>query len=599
MFLNRQLSPADIDLGRAGTEALAHRGPDDDGAWIDQRAGVFIGHRRLTVIDLTSASAQPMQRGDTVLAFNGEIYNYKTLRGELKGKGHQFRSTGDAEVLLNGWREWNTRVVDKLDGMYAFVVWDGRQANVAVDPFGEKPIYYLETEDGVYLSSELGPLVALLGLSPDLTPELLTAYLALGFVPAPATGVAGVKRLPAATRARISDGAFVEHCRYWQPPFGEIKRGKPRRLAEGDLDKIETVLAESISDRVHADVPVCAFLSSGTDSTLIVALLRNHFDFRIPCITVAFPSGRAVNEAPHARRIARHLGLSHETLESGVDIDGAAPDAVLDLFNQPNDNITILSVREMCRLARNNYKVGVTGTGGDELFFGYRKHALSYKLRRWCGWSESLRVVAGDVARACETLHPRFRLYADLVGVRDWELYIAQKNNGAIRWLRSLPGWNHWASRQFERNERAIELLGPVHDLVCGLPDSLLLTLDHGSMRESLELRCPFLSRRLIELLAEYDPRSFLEFGRKSILSRLLARHLPEQLRNPNKHGFMFPTDRFLSAGGQHAPTVPHLEASQIATAWQHRGEGDVWPRLAVRLVMADRHFAGCASAVG
>jgi asparagine synthase (glutamine-hydrolysing) len=175
LFLNRPLTEADVALGRAGTVALTHRGPDGEGEWIDGERGVFLGHRRLSIIDLTEASAQPMERGGSVIAYNGEIYNFRDLRSELEGKGVDFRSSGDAEVLLQAWREWGERALDRFDGMFAFSIWDGEKAHFAVDPFGEKPLFWAETTDGVYVSSELKPLVDLLDLKPSISDELAAA----------------------------------------------------------------------------------------------------------------------------------------------------------------------------------------------------------------------------------------------------------------------------------------------------------------------------------------------------------------------------------------------------------------------------------------
>ena len=176
LFLNRPLTEANIALGRAGTRALAHRGPDGEGEWVGKASGVFLGHRRLAIIDPSPGSNQPLDLNGTVLSYNGEIYNFKELRKRLRQNGHSFRTTGDVEVLARAWKTWGEKALEWLDGMFAFVIWDGTQGHIVTDPFGEKPLYFAETRDGLYVSSEIAPLAHLLGMEPSMHGEALVAY---------------------------------------------------------------------------------------------------------------------------------------------------------------------------------------------------------------------------------------------------------------------------------------------------------------------------------------------------------------------------------------------------------------------------------------
>ncbi|MDP6705388.1 MAG: asparagine synthase (glutamine-hydrolyzing) [Alphaproteobacteria bacterium] len=591
IFLKRPLAAEDIAVGRRATLALAHRGPDGAGEWIDAENGVFIGHRRLTIVDLSDASAQPMRRGDWVLASNGEIYGYQALRERLQALGLDFRTTGDTEVLLNAWRHWGEACLDELDGMFAFVIWDGERAHAATDPFGEKPLYYAETDDGVYFSSEIGPLVDALGLAPELGSDALMAFLAIGTIPAPDTAYPTVRRAPAASLLRVEGGRVTAERQYWTPPWGEPGRGPVAPLSEPAIDRLEEVLTTSLEDRFQADVPVCAFLSSGVDSTLVAALATRRLGREVPCLTVAFRQGRAVDEAPAAAAIAGYLKQPHQVLESGTVTDNVVGD-LFSLFGQPNDNLTVLSVREMSRLARRQYKVALTGLGGDELFFGYRKHHQMYRLRPYLGLPEGLRVWGGRAAHRFRGLHPRLGQVADLVGLSDDERYAAQKTQGIVHWLRELPGWNDWARRHFSAPDTAIELLGPRYDVARTMPDSLLTAQDLASMRESLELRCPFLNRKLMGAVAEHDPRAFLAFGRKSVLYRMLYRHVPKTLLHESKFGFTYPSDRFLAAFGDRRPELPGLAPALIDKAWRRRTEGDNWRRISIRMALASTFLA-------
>ena len=560
---------------------------------MDGDRGVYLGHRRLAILDLTDASAQPMTRDGVALTYNGEIYNHQDLRNRLRGAGVTFRSTGDVEVVLEAWRTWHEEMLEHLDGMFAFAVWDGHRAIAATDPFGEKPLYFTETRDGVYLCSELGPLVGCLKPPPRLEGANLVALLTVGCIPAPETAFAGVKRCTPGTKIIVRAGKVESVRRYWSPPIGTPGRRAPQPLGEVDLDRIEDVLADSIRTRLHADVPVCAFLSSGVDSSLIVALAKR-LGRDVPCITVAFSQGRSVDESLAAGAIARHLGLPHEVLAGG-NPEADAANSVLSLFGQPNDNLTALSVRDMSRLARARFKVALTGLGGDELFYGYRKHLLVWRLRRLLESPESLRLAAGAVAHRLRAASGKFGAFADLVGVRGWELVAAHKTIGILTWLRELPGWAEWAQSHFAASRTPVILRVPEYDVSQTMPDSLLPAQDLGSMAESLELRSPFLNRRLADQMAQFDPRSLLGFGRKSVLYRLLERHVPAALTLQRKVGFIFPHDRFLAAMPKSVPVVPGVEPSMVRTAWRRRGRGGGWLRLSVRLALAAAFQDGLA----
>ena len=589
LFYNRPLVDKDISSGRMGTSSLAHRGPDATGEWIDAQAGVFIGHRRLSIIDPSPASAQPLKRDGMVVAFNGEIYNFHSLRDRLTSNGSQFESAGDTEVLLRSWQNWGIQTLEYLDGMFSFVIWDGKTACMAVDPFGEKPLYWATTGDGILVSSELSPLTQILNEKLILSGEILTAYLSLGYIPAPSTAFSNIYRLPAGTTLTVRKGNTSGYQGYWAPPVGEPGRGPVKPLSDKELDRIESMLTASLRDRIYADVPVCLFLSSGVDSALVAALLKRVLGIDIACITVGFPRGKVINEAPHAQDIAGFLGCSHNVIESDEDPQRAGIGAVLDLFGEPNDNITILSVLQMAQIASSRFKVALTGMGGDEVFWGYGKHAFFYRRRHVYRIPEFLRLILGTWARHLTGLNRRFEQFAALFGIHDSELYLAHKNYPTIDWLRGLPGFSSWAKASFGFFSNNTELAVPAFELAQVMQNSHLRALDLGSMRASLELRSPFLNRGLVEMLADFDPRAFIAFGQKSVLRRLLARHLPSELVNRPKRGFIFPQDQFLQGVANEAPMIPGLPSELTQLAWGRRNENSGWQRLAVRLVLANK----------
>jgi len=596
ILLNRPLREEDIALGRAGAEALRHRGPDGGGEWLDRAAGVYLGHRRLAIIDPGEASAQPMAQGGLVVSYNGELYNYRDLRRALAPEVPAWRTEGDVEVLLRAWRKWGPGALDRFDGMFAFALWDGARAHFAVDPFGEKPLFIAQTAEGVYVSSELAPLAALLRLAPNLEGAARAAYFALGNIPAPETAYREIIRLPPATIATVEKGQLTERRAYWTAPFGEPGRGAPRPLPESALDRVQEALRQSVERRLVADVPVGLFLSAGIDSSLVAAIAARDLDRKLDCMTVSFPRGGVADEAGPAAAIAAHLGLPHRVLESVESAGEAGPAALIDLFGQPSENVSSFPVLQLSALAARHFKVALTGMGGDEMTMGYGKHAALYRER----WRHRLLgllppAVAGFLRSALDG-NARAAGALDLYATPDWERYLALKNYPAVGWLRGLPGYQAWAQREFAGFSGPGYLWIPRYEQTRILANEHLVMYDLASMRHGLELRTPFLSRQLAETIAEFDPRALVAFSQKSLLRRLLGRYLPRALFDFPKSGFRYPQKRFLEACGAQQPSAPQLAGPEFATIWRRRGEGRGWERLALRLAAA-AEFLGRAQA--
>jgi len=586
IFLNRPLEEPDLALGRAGTAALTHRGPDADGEWYDREAGVYLGHRRLSIIDLSSASAQPMQRNGKVISYNGEIYNYRSLRERLKGLGEKFRSTGDTEVLMAAWERYGAKALDLVDGMLAFALWDGEKATLAIDRFGEKQLYLAETLDGVYVSSELLPLVRLLRPSLDFSDERLTEFLALGYIRTPATAYKSIRRMPAGSTVEVRNGQLSSFDRYWLPRAPERRQGPIEPVSERQLDLIHEKLVESIKGRLEADVPSCLFISSGVDSALIAAIIARELGQSIPSITIGFPGGQIHDEAEMASEVAAHLGLPHIAITSDDDQTEITPQYLFEIFGQPNDNVTFASIGQMARAARDQgFKVGITGMGGDEIFLGYSKHDFFYKRQRIYNSPELLRRVVGQLVAPFQSLNEKARIFGEVFGVRDHERFLALKNLPAIQGLRTLPGFDKWARDTFATSSSAMEVQAVEFDVQDTMVNSQLPALDFGSMQASHELRTPFLNKELHDIVADIDNRALLAFGQKSVLRRILARYLPPAMSERQKRGFKFPIDRFL-AKYEDPVELAGLPETTAKTAWS-RANLPGWQRLKLRSVLA------------
>lgn len=584
LFLNRPLNAEDIRLARQGTAALVHRGPDASGEWFDTEKGVYLGHRRLAIVDLSDRSSQPMVADNLVISYNGEIYNFRDVRKFLAGRGHTFGSTGDVEVVVRSWQEEGRKCLDRFDGMFGFALWDGEEAHLAVDAFGEKPLFIAKTKDGIWVSSEIGPLVDVLGLNPDLEGDAKTAFLCLGNIPAPLTAFADVERLPPATIMTIRGGQTVSAEQYWSIPVGHQRVGKPEPVSETDLGEISNVLCQSVERRLIADVPLGLFLSSGVDSSLVAALIAKELGRKVECLTVSFPIGGVPNEAAPAARIAEHLGLPHEVIENLDDPESMGPAALIDLFGQPTENVSAFPVAQLARTASNRFKVAMSGIGGDEAVFGYGKHAALYQYRlRY----RALKPLSAVLAMMPTEFREPARISSlfGLFGVRPWEVYLALKNYPALSWIRNTEGYESWARKEFDEASIPPYLWVPRYEQRKILPNEHLIMNDVASMRASLELRTPFLSKELFEVVAQFDPRSLVAFGQKSILRRLLGRYLPAELYELPKRGFRFPQECFLASHGDAVPRVPGLRPSTVDRVWRLRDRGRGWERLAVRLV--------------
>jgi asparagine synthase (glutamine-hydrolysing) len=585
LLTRRPLTGNDLKLGRAGREALVHRGPDAAGEFVDTQGGLYLGHRRLKIIDLSERAAQPMRAENHVLAFNGEIYNYTDLKREHEAAGRVFRSDSDTEVLLAEWLKYGSAALDRIDGMFAFVMWDGEQAWIAVDRFGEKSLYLAENESGVVVSSELRPLVDLLELSPGWDDEFVAEFMTLGYVSLPRTGYKNVSRLEPGSLVRVSAGVRRESRRYWRLPEVQQGRGKVEEISEKNLDRIQEAILSSLRRRLVADVPICIFLSNGVDSSLVAAMCAKDLGQTIGALTVTLPDGGAPDESAAAERFAANVGIDHRRVTVSDPPQMTGPRYLLDVFGQPNDNTGVTSVHGLARAARSlGYVVGLTGNGGDEAFFGYQKQAFAWRFRHLYALPERLRLFLGWMSAPLDAIWNKASIFRDVFSVRDGERYVSLKNRRVLGVLRQMPGFDAWRRRRFDGGP-AFPMFVPDFERRDVLPGQQLLAVDHGSMAASVELRTPFLDRRLFEILAEFDPRAFLAFGHKSVLRRLLARYVSLNLVGTAKMGLVFPPVRFSPSLSSEVPLGSRIPTRAAAAILANRTSPD-WERLAVRLAL-------------
>lgn len=537
---------------------MQHRGPDDFGDWWSSARDVGLGHRRLAIVDLSRAGHQPMQNdsGDLCIVFNGEIYNFSDLRGVLAGQGHVFRSNSDTEVILAAYREWGRDCLKRLSGMFAFALYDqrARRLLLARDRAGEKPLFYALSRGELRFSSELKGLLADPSFPRAIDTSALDCYLTMGFVPAPACILQGVRKLPAAHALEFDLGSGqAQVFRYWELPEPPVDTPDETAL----LDQLEHLLADAVRRQLVADVPVGVLLSGGMDSSLVTAMaVRN--SQRVKTFTIRFPGYGQYDETGHARLISQHFGTEH------VELD--ATDSAVDLlprlaaqFDEPIVDSSMIPTFAVSKLIREHCTVALGGDGGDELFGGYEHHSRLLRMYRAFRWAPSpLRSV---VARAAEALLPiGFRGRNWLQGLEgnlsNGLPLIAQYFDRTSR-RRLMSHFDEWplVGEQIRAQTipRSLDLLQRATrmDFQTYLAEDVLVKVDRASMLNSLEVRAPLLDHRIVEFAFGTVPSSLKASAteRKILLKKLAKRVLPPAFDADRKQGFSIPLAAWLRNG--------------------------------------------------
>jgi asparagine synthase (glutamine-hydrolysing) len=533
----------------AGT--LHHRGPDDEGVWVDAAAGVAFGFRRLSILDLSPMGAQPMTSasGRYVIVFNGEIYNHRRLRMELGSR--DLRGRSDTEVLLACIDEWGLdATVERCIGMFAFALWDRgeRRLSLVRDRLGVKPLYYRASHTGFSFASELKAL----GRA-DIDRGALALYMRYGYVPAPWSMFEGVNKLPPATILTVDPAGTMRMRSYWDAPrVAERAAANRFRGSEDDaVIELQSLLADSVRLRMISDVPLGLFLSGGLDSPLIAALMMREAG-AVSTFTIGFEG--MPSEAPAAAAVARHLGTNHtEEIISADDVLRAIP-LIMTIYDEPLGDSSSVPTFLVSRLARKHVTVALSGDGGDELFGGYHRYFLGQRLTsRVARVPRRLRRPLSVALRAASmlpspgNLDDRLRGFSSALTLDPIERFEQEVGSAMVEVL-GAP------ARDFVLNKRDRwpELDDPVElmmylDAVSYLPDDILAKVDRASMAVSLEVREPLLDHRVAEL-AWSLPLSMKvgESQGKRVLRRLVRKFVPEEIVDRDKQGFGLPIDGWL-----------------------------------------------------
>lgn len=612
-------TPKPVDPARveAMCDALAHRGPDGSGVWT--APGVALGHRRLSIIDV-AGSPQPMVSPDgrAMLVFNGEIYNYRELRRELRATGAEFRTDGDSEVILAAWQRWGPDCVTHLHGMFAFAIYDldARTLFLARDRLGVKPLFLAPLSDGsLVFGSELKALLAHPLLRREIDPLAIEDYLAWGYVPDTRSILKGVTKLPAGHSLLLRHGAPLPRpVQWWDISFAERRKGKVEDL-EAELLHL---LREAVTSRMVADVPLGAFLSGGVDSSSVVALMAEASGAPVRTCSIGFDVA-ALDESDYAAQIARQFGTDHRARQVSPD-DFEAIDGLAGMFDEPFADASALPTWRVCQLARESVTVALSGDGADEAFAGYRRHIFQRSEDRVRGLIPQ--AIRGPVFGTLGALYPKADWAPRPLRAKSTLLSLAADSaEGYARAIGFTPPElrDRLYSDDFRRlrgdyraEQSVLDLMraAPARsgldraqyaDLKHWLPGDILTKVDRASMAVSLEAREPLLDHRLIEFAARLPESLRVRGGQgKWLMKRTMRRFLPEPILYRPKQGFVTPIAQWFRGPLAQSAREIASSATLARTGWfdaprlgalveDHiSGKGD-HSRLLWQLLMLDR----------
>jgi len=548
--------PVSDQILRRMNGIISHRGPDDEGFFLNQNVGLAM--RRLSIIDLGTGH-QPIfnEDGSVVIVFNGEIYNYLELRTTLEKYGHRFTTNSDTETIVHAYEQWGEACPEKLRGMFVFAIWDARKQKlfIARDRLGKKPLYYYNDGKRLIFASEIKGLLENNDVPRKLNIQGLDGYLTLGYVPAPGTLFQEIYKLPAGHHLSLVSNQLTIQP-YWDLHY---RNPAPQNLEEC-REQVRALLEESVRIRLMSDVPLGAFLSGGIDSSVVVGLMSRMMSQPVDTFSVGFEEEEH-NELPYARRIAQHFGTNHHE----ILVNDCSPDLLQKLvwhMDEPVADPAAVPTLLVSELARQYVTVVLTGEGGDELFAGYDY----YRVNRWAGRYNLLpeklnRKVLPALARGVNAIIGRPRYHERTIWnwslppaarMLAWIATFTDQQKAAICTPALLQQFNHAAQTVFEKFYNACDAAEDVHRLMytdtkVWLADDLLMKVDKMSMAKSLEARAPYLDHMLMEYVASI-PASMKLQGEvsKRILKQIAEEFLPREIIYRRKHTFDVPIGKWL-----------------------------------------------------
>lgn len=547
-------TPVDRDEIRRMANTIIYRGPDDEGIYT--APGIGLGQRRLSIIDLARESTAPLSNEDGTIwvVFNGEIYNYQTLRNDLQQQGHEFRTASDTEVIVHLYEQYGPECLQYMNGMFAFAVWDSVKQTLfaARDRLGKKPFVYANTGRSLVFGSEIKAVTADNSVTIEPNMVAIDCYLGLKYVPSPLTAFTGISRLPPAHYLLCDRNGNLQTVRYWEPGVAGVS-GRDRKELESGLMEL---LRDSVRLRMVSDVPLGAFLSGGIDSCAIVALMAMESDRPVKTFSIGFKED-SFNELPYARLLANRYGTEHHEYTIEPDAIEVLP-LLVHHYNEPFADASSIPTYYVSKVTRENVTVALSGDGGDESFAGYSHYknmlqwawvdhfpeAMRYiltrpfeSLFRPLNGIKSLAKLSKGMRMAGSGLPERYRQYMSIIKDQEKDLLYSRGFKDLLENDISCSMFWHVA---WDKSVNQLDWMMR-HDLTHYLPDCLMVKTDIASMANSLEVRCPFLDYRLVEYAAGIPPDMKLNGGSKMILRSAVSNLIPEQILTKRKTGFGIP----------------------------------------------------------
>jgi len=564
-------------------DCLTHRGPDDDGRFVDGDVPIAMGMRRLAIVDLKGGE-QPIRNedGSVITVFNGEIYNHESIRADLTDKGHRFETRSDTEVLVHLWEEYGTDMTRHLDGMFAFAVFDAEDDELflARDRLGIKPLYVADTEAGFVWGSEIQAVLAA-GVDRSIDERAVYNYFTLRYTPSPQTLFSQIQKVPPGSTVHVTS-AGVERRQYWRPG-GDPVSGSPDELAS----RLRTHLERSVERRMMSDVPLGAFLSGGLDSSSIVALLSEKMDSPLQTFSIGFQAD-SYDESSEARYVAEHFGTDHH--EITVDLDSMDLfDGLVSELGEPLADPAIFPTLLLSDLASEHVKVVLSGEGADELLAGYWYYKIQDDRQKYGRLPGPAFRVAALAEKHISEGDKRLRYFTSM---RDDESAL----QGLMQRFQIPPeryldsdqtpdssGLTDVIDASFDRamTDHSFDRIS-AFDVAYWLPDDLLYKVDQASMAHSLEARVPFLDHGLVNFLYRV-PRKHKRGEYKPLLKRAMRDVLPDRTLQRSKHGLGVPVSNWFREGHEaiegwitreHLQTTPYVNPDRVFDLWaDHRSE--------------------------
>ncbi len=560
-YEERNQVPSQELLGRM-CDAIRHRGPDDHGYFTD--GGIGLGMRRLSIIDV-SGGHQPIFNEDRscAIVYNGEIYNHRDVRAELEKRGHKYTTNSDTESILHAYEEYGVDCVKHLRGMFAIAIWDAGRSRLflARDRFGKKPLYYVHQGRRLVFGSELKAVLACSDVPRRVSSQAVADYVAWGYVPDPLSIYEGIAKLPPAHWLTYEEGRLRTEC-YWDVSYNP---DPSPRSEQHYVDRTLEILDEAVRIRLMSEVPLGAFLSGGTDSSIVVALMAKHSRERVKTFSIGFEEPE-YNELPYARAVAEHLKTEHYEEVVYPDAEHDIP-ALVRQFDEPFADSSMIPTYYVSRSARKHVTVALSGDGGDELFAGYLRYIDGASVRAASRVPAAVRdAVLGPMARALPAGTKGIDRMRDLLGTPDQQ-YVRQMTRGMSLSMRDvftsefLQQLAHddpsYVAGPFLYNARAWDVLSRRQylDIHTYLPGDILTKVDRASMMVSLECRAPILDHVLAEFSATIPVEMRIQgMTTKYLLKKVAERLLPKELVYRPKRGFAVPIEYWLrDAWGPHS----------------------------------------------